>query len=230
MESMPSPSSPEAHPWGQLRRPEAAWRRGARAAVLFAGLGVVALFATGCQRLHHTDTRPLDQAGMWFASIEELRKLGVTDAEVTQLSRARQAGMSDRACVELLRMARGRKQPFSSGDAAAGLLQVGVSESTVLELARLNQLGLWSGESQAMHMAGLSDRILLAAARRHAAGQDVPSGSALAKLRDAGMTETELLALIDGGTSDQQAQAMLEAHRRTVARTGFVRYHRRRRR
>jgi hypothetical protein len=231
MESMPSLSSPQARPGGKWRRPEAArQRRGVCVAVLFAGLAVVALFATGCQRLHHTDTRPLDQAGMWFASIEELRKLDVTDAEVAQLTRARQAGMSDASCVELLRIARARKQPFSSGDAAAGLRQVGVSESTVLELARLNQLGLWSGESQAMHLAGLSDRILLAVARRHAAGQDVPSGSALAQLRDAGMTETELLALIDHGTSDQQAQAMLEAHRRAVSRTGFVHYHRRRRR
>lgn len=230
MEWMPSLCSRQARPWGSLRRPEAARRSCARAAVWFAGLAALALLATGCQRLHPTDMRPLDQAGMWFASIEELRKLAITDAEVAQLSRARQAGISDQACVELLRIARARKQPFSSGEAAAGLRQVGVSESTILVLARLNQLGLWSGESQAMHLAGLSDRIVLAVARRHAAGQEVPSGSSLAKLRDAGMTEAELIALIDGGTSDQQAQAMLETHRRTVSRTGFVRYQRRRRR
>src|SRR5262249_57432133 len=94
MEWMPSLCSRQARPWGSLRRPEAARRSCARAAVWFAGLAALALLATGCQRLHPTDMRPLDQAGMWVASIGELRKLAITDAEVAPLSRARPAGLS----------------------------------------------------------------------------------------------------------------------------------------
>lgn len=199
-------------------------------ASLAAGLVLIALLAPGCKRLRRADTRALDQAGMWYGAIEELRALDVTDAEVAELAQARQAGVSDAACVELVRIARGRKGPFSGGDAVAGLRQVGVGESTVLELARLDQLGLWAGEAQAMRLAGLSDQVLLAVARRRAAGQAVPSGSSLVQLKDAGMSESEMLDLVQRGTTDQQAQEMIEAHRRITSSTGFVRYHRRRRR
>src|SRR3970282_304931 len=51
------------------------------------------LFA-GCIRIIPPDPRPLDQAGMWYQSIEDLRKLDPTDAEVAQLVLVRRAGMS----------------------------------------------------------------------------------------------------------------------------------------
>ncbi len=215
----------------RLCRPPAADARGGfLAASLAVGLGLAVLVVPGCKRLHRTDTRPLDQAGMWFESIEELRKLDVTDTEVAELAKARQAGISDTGCIELVRIARGRKQLFSSVDAIAGLRRVGVSEPTVLELARLDQLGLWAGEAQAMRLAGLSDQILLAVARRRAAGQPVPSGPALAKLKDAEMSEAEMLDLIGRGITDEQIQQWLDTRRRQAASAGFVRYHRRSRR
>ena len=231
MDSMPSPASPRARARRDAYPRKSAGRRRRLFAVsLAAALALIALLLPGCNRLHRTDTRPLDQAGMWYGSIQELRALGVTDAEVVELAKARQAGVSDAACIELVRIAHGRKQPFADGDAVAGLRQVGISESTTLELARLEQFGLRAGETQAMHLAGLSDQILLGVARRRAAGQPVPSGSSLAQLKDAGMSEAEMLDLIQHGTTDQQAQEMIEAHRRGTASTGFVRYHRRRRR
>ena len=187
------------------------------------------LTAPGCKRLIPTDTRPLDKAGMWYRSIEELRELNVTDAEVVELAKAREAGISDAACVELVRVARQRKQPFAAGDGVAGLRRVGVGEATILELARLNQLGLWVGEAQAMRLAALSDQTLLGVARRRAAGQAVLSGPLVAQLKNAGLSEAEILGLIERGTTDAEAQEMLAAHERAASSSGFVRYSRRRR-
>lgn len=226
---MPSPLSSCSRGSRNSCWPRAAGSRRGYFVVCLA-LSLIALLVPGCKRLRHTDTRPLDQAGMWFGSIEELRKLDVTDAEVVELVKTRQAGVSDAACIELVRIARGHKQPFSSGDAVAGLRSVGVSEPTVLELARLDQLGLWAGEAQAMRLAGLSDQVLLAVARRRAAGQPAPSGSELVKLKDSGMGEAEILDLVNRGITDPQIEAWLEARRRAAASAGFVRYHRRRRR
>src|SRR5574337_1621961 len=166
--------------------PRANARAGLVLDALIAALLLAALFPSGCKHLRQTDMRPLDQAGMWFRSVEELRRLRVTDAEVAELVKVRQAGVSDDACVELMRIARARQQPFSSGDSIAGLRRVGVEESTVLELARLDQLGLWVGEAQAVRLTGLSDRVLLAVARRRAAGRTALSGRAIAKLKNAG--------------------------------------------
>lgn len=208
-------------------RPAVATRRRGVALVC---LAVAVLAAPGCKRLRSTDTRPLDKAGMWFRSIDELRGLGITDAEVAGLAKAREAGISDAGCIELMRTARGRKQPFASGDAIADLRRVGVSEPTILELARLDQLGLWVGEAQAIRLVGLSDTVLLAVARRRAAGQPVLSGPSIARLKNAELSESQILDLIARGTTDAQADALLAARQRAASSHGFVRYSRRRRR
>ncbi len=207
-------------------------RRRGWASRLSLALALVLAFATvpGCKRMHHADTRPLDHAGMWYGSIEQLRELQVSDAEVAELAKARQAGLSDQACIELLRIARSRHQLYSSGDAVADLRRVQVSEATILELARMDQLGLWVGEAQAMRLAGLSDQILLGVARRRAAGQPGLSGASLAQLKNAGLDEKALLDLIAGGTTDAQAEEMIAAHHRAEVPSGFVRERGRRRR
>src|SRR6266849_3997676 len=127
--------------------------RGRALAALLVLAALAAVGGVGCKRLHPTDTAPLDKAGMWFRSIEELRRLAVSDAEVAELVKAREAGLSDAGCIELVRLARGHRghqQPFASGNAVADLRRVDVSEATILELARLDQLGVWAGEAQAI--------------------------------------------------------------------------------
>ena len=185
--------------------------------------------ATGCRRLHRTDTTPLDQAGMWFNRIEELRALDVTDAEVAELVKVRSAGVSDGACVELVRLARSRAQPFAGGDAIASLRQVGIGEPAILELAKLNQLGLWVGEAQAMRLAGLSENVLLTLARRRAAGQPALSGPSVAQLKNSGLSEAQLLELINRAATDEQAAELVVARQRAANPTGFVRQRGRRR-
>ncbi len=193
-----------------------------------AGLLAV-LSLAGCKRLRPTDTGPLYQAGMWDESIRELRKLSPTNDEITDVARAREAGLSDAACVELVRLAHERKQPFSSGDAVANLVSAGVAERTILELARLDQLGLWSGEAMAMRLAGLSDQVILAVARRRAAGLPVMSGSQLARLQNVGMSEPQLLGLIAQGVTDAKAEEIIAYRERALAPSGFVRQRGRRR-
>ena len=180
-------------------------------------------FATlsGCKHEQPADLSPLDQAGMWFSSVDELRGYHLTADEVSQLVEARQAGLTDANCVELVRLARRQHQSFTDGDGIAGLLNAGVSAQTVMELARLNQLGVWSGQALAMHLANLSDAIILEVAGRRAAGQPVLSGEKLAELRDAGYSESQLVELIERGTTDAQADQIIEAHNRSLGR-GFV--------
>ena len=190
--------------------------------LLFAALAAGFLFA-GCNRIIPTDLRPLDQAGMWYQSIEDLRKLDPTDAEVSQLVLVRRAGMSDAGCLELVRIARSRGQAFNSGEAVASLLRVRISESNVLELARLDQLGLWVGEAQAIRLAGLSEDIVMTVARRRASALPVLSGAALAQLKNVGVSEPDMLALLNRGASDAEAQKIVAARHRAATPAGFVR-------
>lgn len=177
------------------------------------------LFATvfligGCRRLTPLDTAPLDNAGMSYDAIQQLKSFDITSQEVTQIAEARQAGFPDNDCIQAVQIYHNRGKAFDVGQAVAGLTQVGVGDSTILELARLNQLGVSWGELQAMHLAGLSDAIIVAEARRRADHQPVLSGASLARLKNAGVSESTLLKLTERGVPNSRAGAILAYRRR----------------
>lgn len=183
----------------------------------------LAFSVVGCQRLQPLDTSPLDRCGMSYDAIQELKKLNITASEIAEIAQARQAGLPDADCVEVLRIYRGRGQAFDAGNALAGLAQVGLREETILQLARLNQLGRGWGELQAMRLAGLSDSIVLEVARHHAQGQPVLGGASLARLKNAGMREATLLELARRGVPDAQADAILSARRHGASEADILR-------
>jgi hypothetical protein len=193
--------------------------------LLVLGLFVLAATASGCKKVHKADTTPLDGVGLSYSSIQDLRGLKITDAEVAELVKLKHAGISDGGCVELVRIARKRNRPFADGDAIMSLRQVGMSEDNVIELARLNQLGLQAGEEQAMRLAGLSDSVVLALARRRAEGKPALSGAALAELKNAGMSESAMVTLLDRGITDAQVNAIIvQKQRRATDAQVLARY------
>jgi hypothetical protein len=163
----------------------------------------LAAVCVGCKA--KADPKPLDEAGIGYSTIEALRALEVTDAEVTQVVKARRAGLRDASCLELVRLARSRGWPFHEGDAVAALTLVNFTEDEILELGRLNQLGLWVGEAQAMRFAAIEKGIVLSMARARAARRPVPSSAAMVKLKDAGFSDSEMLTIVERGTTDAEA-------------------------
>jgi hypothetical protein len=188
----------------------AAGRRGVAAALV---LGALAFCAVSCRSLKPLDTKPLDAAGMNYDAIQQLKSLNITELEVAQVATARRSGFSDANCVAAVNIYRSRTQPFDAGDEIAGLVRAQLSDETILELARLNQLGLGAGELQAMRLAGLSDPILLEVARHRAAGKPVLAGASLASLKNAGVREATLLELARRGVPDSQAAAIIAFRR-----------------
>jgi hypothetical protein len=176
-------------------------------------LAALAFLASGCHRHPLADTAPLDSAGMNYDAIKQLDTLDVTTPEVAQVATARRGGFPDASCVQSVQIFHGRGQAFDAGDAIAGLLGAGMPVDTILELARLNQLGLGAGDLQAMRLAGLSDAIILEVARRHADGRPVLGGASLAGLKNAGLRESTILELARHGVPDSQSDAILSFRR-----------------
>lgn len=181
----------------------------------------------GCKNASRARMTPLDAVGMHPESIEQLKTFRVSDAEIQQILTVGRAGMSEQNCVELVRVARSHDQAFTDGDAIAGMLDAGVKEDTILQIVRLNELAAFGGEAEAMHLAGLSDAVILDVARRKAKGEAVLSGSRLAELRDAGFSNAQLVAALDQGLSDGWALQALNHHDYAVGGHSFV--HQRRR-
>jgi hypothetical protein len=196
---------------------------GRRQAHLTIALAASLFVCAGCNNANRARMTPLDAAGMHPETIEQLNKYQVNDAEVQQILTAGRAGMSERNCVELVRLARSKDRAFSEGEAIAGMLEAGVKQDTILEIVRLNELTAFGGEAEAMHLAGLSDAVILNVARRKARGEAVLSGSRLAELRDAGFSNAQLVAALDQGLSDKQAVEALAHHDYAVGGHSFVR-------
>ncbi|HKV49438.1 MAG TPA: hypothetical protein VJN69_15195 [Candidatus Acidoferrales bacterium] len=175
---------------------------------------LAAAFCAGCHRMRPAQLQPLYDSGMAYDTVTRLTTLKITPSEVPQIVQARQSGFSDTGCVAILEIYRSRNQSFDAGAAIAGLTGAGASESLVLKLAALNQLGLGAGELQAMRLAGLSDDILLAVAQHHAAGRPVLSGASLAGLKNLGMGSRTLFELAERGVPDSRAAEIMKMRRR----------------
>lgn len=157
-------------------------------ALLLAALG-------GCRHARGADTELLNQSGMAYDSVKQLDGLNLTKGEVEDILKIHDAGFSDAHCVRIIQIFHGRGQVFDAGSAVSGLVQAGMSDDTILSLASLDQLGRSAGELEAMHLAGLSDEIVLEVARHRTEGKPVLSGASLARLKNMGVRSTTLLEL-----------------------------------
>lgn len=193
-----------------------------RRSLAFALLPAALLFGA-CSKMRYVDMQPLEQAGMRYETTKQLRALDVTEQEVAELLLVKQARLSDDACIEVVRRARARQQPFADGEEIRSLLDAGVQEAVAMELVRLNQLGLWTEEYKLMHQALLSDTLILTLARRRAEGKPTVSGGSLARLKNAGISEGALVQLARRGITDAEADAIFAQRRRGTSETELLR-------
>jgi hypothetical protein len=181
-----------------------------------------ALLVSSCKPAQKADTEQADQMAMWLDSVPQLKALNVSNGEIGELNKAHEAGLTDPSTVVLIQLARNHKAPFTDGQSIADLLNAGTSEQTVMELARLNQLGVWAGEAQAMRLAGLSDKIILAVAQRRSKGLTVLSGEKLGELKNAGASDATILEMVQRGDSDKTASEYIAQRNRAAGGHSFV--------
>ncbi len=195
-------------------------------------LGVFVLFrVSGCDKHLLTDYRPLDQAGMYSSSVEQLKTLNTADVEVSQLVRLKQAGISDDTCLTLVSNAHQHQHQFANADSAVNLAHAGYSEPVILEIAKVDQLDIISGDAVMLRLVGLSDSAVDLILHRRLKGQRTMSSAEIGRLKNTGLTEKQILERINAGMTDAQAdkEAAYREATRNHANTGFVRTHGRRR-
>ena len=173
----------------------------------------LSLLCAGCKHMQPLDTKPLDAAGVGYDSIKKLEALDISKEEVGEISKMRSAGFPDEGCVTIVQIYHDRHKPFSAGETVAGLTQASLRPDTILELARMDELGLGAGEFQVMRLAGLSDAIILETAKHQAAGTPTLSGLSLGKLKNSGLRESTLLELVRRGIPDSATDQILAMRR-----------------
>lgn len=193
---------PQKHDLGHLRHV-------ASAIIPAAALTLV---LAGCHHKSSANTQLLDRSGMDFSSVQQIRQLNVNAAEVAEILKMHDAGFPDQSSVQAVQIAHSHGQVFRADD-IIGMRQAGMSEQMVFELAGMSDFGRDAGELEAMHLAGLSDAILMEVARHRAAGKPVLSGASLADLKNAGVRGATLLELVRRGVPDSEGKALLVSRR-----------------
>jgi hypothetical protein len=189
------------------------------------------LLLAGCKKHTQDDYRALDQSGMWSSSLDELKKYNASAAEITQLTKLKQSGASDDLCLALLKAARDHHHEFTSGDAAVNLSRAGYSDEQILEMAHSDQIDILSGEAITLKLIGISNPTIQLVIHRRLQGLPTLTSEQIGRLKNTGMSEKQILEVINQGLSGAQAETFI-AQREAVrdhSNTGFVRVHGRRR-
>jgi hypothetical protein len=191
----------------------------------------VLMVAGGCGHRLLADYRPLVKAGMSSSSIEQLKKMDIAEAETAQLVSAKQAGITDDTCVALVAAAHQHHRAFTSADAVNSLAGASFTEAQILEIARADKLDTLSGDAVTLRLIGLSDSTVQNLLQRHLKEEPTLSSGEIARMKNAGLSESQVLERINQGMTDEEAEK--EVNARMTARnhygTGFVRIHGRRR-
>jgi hypothetical protein len=192
---------------------------------------VCLLAAAGCQKSVKTDYAALDQSGMWSSSLAELKKYNASDAEIVQLTKLKQAGASDDLCLALLKAARNNHHEFTNADAAIDLSRAGYGDAQILEMAKSDQIDILSGEAVTLKLIGLSSSTAQAIIHRRIQGLPTLTSEQIGRLKNTGMSDKQILDVINQGYSNQQAEAYITQREavRNHSNTGFVRVRGRRR-
>jgi hypothetical protein len=179
----------------------------------------------GCKQHPLTDYRPLDQAGMGSDKVEQLKALNVSDLEIPQLVKMKNANVTDDTCVTLVSIAHQHQHLFTSADATANLAGAGYSEQQILDIAHTDHIDSISSEAVTLKLIGLSSSTVQYLLDRHLQGIPTMSSGQISRLKNTGLTENQILERIKGGMTDQQAE--VEITRRETLRNhsnvGFVR-------
>ncbi len=138
---------------------------------------------------------------------------------------AKRAGITDYTCITLVTDAHQHHHLFASADAVISLAGAGFGEAQILQIAGIDKLDTLSGDAVTLRLIGLSDSTVQTVLQRRLQDQPTLSSAEIARLKNTGLTEAQILQRINRGMDDEQADKEVLA--RETARnhygTGFVR-------
>jgi hypothetical protein len=190
-----------------------------------AGLLLCAFLATGCEQKPKISYVPLTQAGFSLTTIDDLKKLNITETEIPQIAKLKSIGLTDDTSLALVKDAHSHQHSFSSGDSAGNLIGAGYSEQDVLNMAQSDQLDSISTEAITLKLIGLSQPTVQLLVSRHLQGLPTLSSAEISRLINTGLSEKQVLERINEGMTDEQAEKEVAAReaKRNHANTDFVR-------
>ena len=169
-----------------------------------------------------TDYRPADEAGIYSGTIEDLKKLNTSDAEVAEIIRLKKVNVDEKTIVSLVRIAHEHQHAFVATDIVRSLAGGNFSDEQILRIAQTDQFDTIGGDAVMLHAMGLSAPTVDYLLDRRLKGVRTMSVATIADLKNSGLAEKEILYRIQQGMTDAQGEAEAAARQRATAHnTGF---------
>lgn len=176
----------------------------------------------GCQTHLLTDYRPADQAGIYSGTIEDLKKLNTSDAEVAEIVRLKKANVDEKTMVSLVRIAHEHQHAFVATDTVRSLAGANFSDEQILQIAQTDQFDTIGVDAVMLRAMGLSSSTTDYLLNRRLKGVRTMSVSTIADLKNSGLSEKEILYRIQQGMTDAQGEAEAASRQKAMAHnTGF---------
>jgi hypothetical protein len=184
----------------------------------------IALLAA-CDKKTKSQYAPLEQAGMFSTSMDQLKQSRASDSEIAEIAKLKNTGATDVLCLALFKAAHAHNHDFSSADAAANLSRAGYTDEQIQEMAQSDQIDVLSTDAITLKLIGLSDSAVQQIMHRRVEGKPTLTSEQISRLKNTGMSERQILDLIAQGLSDQQAESEVKRREatRNHANTSFVR-------
>jgi hypothetical protein len=188
-------------------------------------LGVCALLAGGCDRHSKPEPPTLESTGIFATSLAQLKTYNLKDAEIEQLIRLKQAGATDQLCVDLVKAAHDHHHDFSSAESAINLSRADYSDAQILEMAQSDRIDILSGEAVTLKLIGFAPATVQDIIHRRVEGLPTLTSEQIGRLKNTGMSDRQILELVDQGLTDEQAGAFITKREamRNHSNTDFVR-------
>jgi len=165
---------------------------------------------------------PADQAGIYSGTIEDLKKLNTSDAEIAEIVRLKKANIDEKTMVALVRIAHEHQHPFVATESVKSLAGAQFSDERILQIAQTDQFDAIGGDAVMLHIMGLSAPTVDYLLDRRLNGARTMSVATIADLKNSGLSEKEILNRIQQGMTDAQGEAEAAARQRATAHnTGF---------
>lgn len=172
-------------------------------------MAVAALILIGCDSGDPQAKEEMTKAGVAEDAASELSRMKLTPEEIQSIAEAKKGGLDDASITRIVKSVHGRDLKFDLGFNLQVFMQQGIGPTVLVELAELGALPGWAIDISALKDVGVSDVTILQLARLgFQEKKQLLSGNEYASLKKFGLSDAGLLAFAQKGGTYQQVQEL----------------------
>jgi len=163
----------------------------------------------GCDSGDPEARQQMIQTGLSEKAAAELSRMGVTTEEMQSIAEAKKGGLDDASIVQMVKSVHEHDLKFDLGFSLQILTQQGIGATVLTQLVDMGALPRWGDDISALKAAGVSDVTILEMAKlRFQEHRDLLSGNQYASLKRFGLSDAGLLTFARNGGTYQQIQEL----------------------